>query len=86
MQRHGHLAETFERATDGNIALTAEIDATTPALLAIGFGRTPDAAAFQAAASLARGHHRAEAEYVVNWRNWQNTLQPLDPPPAAAAA
>ena len=52
---------------------------TAPVLLAIGFGRTPEMAAFQAAASLARGYERAEAEYVANWRNWQNGLEPLDP-------
>jgi glucoamylase len=80
LQRAGYLAETYDRAADGNIALTAEIDTAAPALLAIGFGRTPDTAAFQAAASLARGYERAEAEYATNWQNWHSPLQPLDPP------
>ncbi len=79
LQRNGYLAETYDRAADGNIALVAEIDATAPLLLAIGFGRTPETAAFQAAASLVRGYKRAEAGYVMNWRNWQSGLQPLDP-------
>jgi glucoamylase len=80
LQRHGHLAEIYDFAADGNIALAAEIDASTPALLSIGFGRTPEMAAFQAAASLARGYDRAEAEYAQNWQSWQSGLQPLDPP------
>ncbi|MGC9268703.1 glycoside hydrolase family 15 protein [Acidiphilium sp.] len=79
LRRHGSLAEIFERAEDGNIALVAEIDATAPVLLAIGFGRKPEEAAFQAAASLARGYHRAETDYAANWRHWQAVLEPLDP-------
>ena len=79
LQRHGRLAEIYDRATDGNVALVAEIDGTEPFTLAIGFGRTSETAAFQAAASLARGYKRAEAEYAANWQNWQRDLQPLDP-------
>jgi glucoamylase len=79
LRRHGYLAEIYDRAADGNVALVAEIDAAAPFLLAIGFGRTPETAAFQAAASFARGYEQAEAEYVMNWKNWQNGLQPLDP-------
>ncbi len=79
LQRHGRLAEIYDRATDGNVALVAEIDGTEPFTLAIGFGRTSETAAFQAAASLARGYERAEAEYAANWQNWQRDLQPLDP-------
>ena len=79
LKRHGYLAEIYDRAADGNVALVAEVDGTAPLTLAIGFGRTSQTAAFQAAASLARGYERAEAEYVTNWRNWQSKLQPLDP-------
>ncbi|MCF3947893.1 glucan 1,4-alpha-glucosidase [Acidiphilium iwatense] len=79
LRRDGHLAETYDHAADGNIALVAEIDATAPVLLAIGFGRKPEAAAFHAAASLARGYDRAETEYAANWRAWQESLEPLDP-------
>ncbi len=78
LQRHGYLAERYDRAEDGNIALVAELDASTPVLLAIGFGRKPEEAAFQAAASLERGYDRAEADYIANWRGWQDGLEPLD--------
>ncbi|MDE1895608.1 MAG: glucan 1,4-alpha-glucosidase [Rhodospirillales bacterium] len=79
LQRHGYLAEIYDRAADGNVALAAEIDATQPFTLAIGFGRTPEGAAFHAAASLAGGYDQAEAEYAANWHDWQKTLQRLDP-------
>jgi len=78
LRRHGSLTEAYEHADDGNIALVAELDATRPILLAIGFGRKPQEAAFQATASLGRGFDLAEAEYVSNWRHWQATLEPLD--------
>jgi glucoamylase len=79
LRRHGVLAETYERAADGNIALAGEVNASAELLVAIGFGRTPAAAAFQAVASLERGYERCEAEYAANWLDWQNGLQPLDP-------
>lgn len=79
LRRDGHLEAGFERAEDGNVALAAEINATAPVLIAIGFGRKPEEAAFQAAASLARGYERAAGEYAANWREWQAGLEPLDP-------
>jgi glucoamylase len=79
LRRHGYLAEAYDQAADGNVALAAELDARLPLTLAIGFGRTSRSAAYQAAASLARGAARAEAEYAENWRQWQSRLQPLDP-------
>jgi glucoamylase len=79
LRRHGSLAEIYDQAADGNIALAAELDATALVTLAIGFGRTAETAAFQAAASLARGYERAQADYAANWRDWQSGLQPLDP-------
>jgi glucoamylase len=79
LRQHGSLAEVYDRAADGNIALAAEIDGSAPVLLALGFGRTPTWAAFQAAASLERGFARCEAEYSANWEQWQSGLEPLDP-------
>ncbi|MDD2877237.1 MAG: glucan 1,4-alpha-glucosidase [Acidiphilium sp.] len=79
LRRDGSLTELYDRADDGNIALVAEIDAMNPVLLAIGFGRKPEEAAFQAAASLARGYKRSETDYAANWREWQAGLEPLDP-------
>lgn len=85
LRRSGFLSEVYDRAEDGNVALVAELDPRQPMLLAIGFGRKPAEAAFQAAASLARGFERAEAEYVANWERWQAGLEPLDPARCAGA-
>jgi glucoamylase len=79
LRQHGALTEQYEHAADGNIALSAELDTGAPLFLAVGFGRTPTSAAFQASASLARGFERCQAEYAENWRRWQSGLEPLDP-------
>jgi glucoamylase len=54
LHAHGHLAEAFDRAANGNVALTAELALAgdTPIHLALGFGRSPAEAAFHTRASL----------------------------------
>ncbi|RUW59674.1 glucan 1,4-alpha-glucosidase [Mesorhizobium sp. M7A.F.Ca.US.008.03.1.1] len=77
----GELDAAYQRAEDGNVALTGEIgfSATeTKALLALGFGSTPDEAAEHAFASLKQGFEPAAKSYLQNWRNWQKGLLPLD--------
>ena len=77
----GGLDPACQRAEDGNVALTGEIGfsaAKTKALLALGFGATPDEAAENAFASLKRGFEPAAKSYVETWRKWQKGLLPLD--------
>lgn len=77
----GELDAAYQRAEDGNVALTGEIgfSATeTKALLALGFGATPGEAAQHAFASLKQGFEPAVKSYLQNWRNWQKGLLPLD--------
>ncbi|RUY05042.1 glucan 1,4-alpha-glucosidase, partial [Mesorhizobium sp. M7A.F.Ca.CA.004.04.1.1] len=77
----GELDAAYQRAEDGNVALTGEIgfSATrTKALLALGFGATPEEAAEHAFASLKQGFEPAANSYLQNWRNWQKGLLPLD--------
>ncbi|SDA53695.1 glucan 1,4-alpha-glucosidase [Mesorhizobium qingshengii] len=77
----GKLDPACQRAEDGNVALTGEIGfsgAKTTALLALGFGATPDEAAENAFASLKRGFAATARSYVRNWRTWQAGLLPLD--------
>lgn len=81
LRRHGVLAEIFNHASAGNIALTGEI--SHEALVAIGFGRKPEEAAIQARMSLLGGFERAEREYGLGWRRWQDGLRKLDPPSRA---
>ena len=79
LKRDGALIEPCDRATDGNVALVAEIDPSC--LLAIGFGRKPEEAAFQALISLQRGYATAETDYCARWQGWQRGLLKLDPQP-----
>jgi glucoamylase len=79
LKAQGSLHPEYDRAEDGNVALCAELDARSPLLVALGFGRSPTAAAFHAAAGLARGYGRCEAEYAERWLLWQRHLEPLDP-------
>ncbi|MER9297474.1 glucan 1,4-alpha-glucosidase [Mesorhizobium sp. M0621] len=77
----GALDPACQRAEDGNVALTGEIgfsETKTTALLALGFGATPDEAAENAFASLKRGFEPAAKSYVEKWRKWQKSLLPLD--------
>ncbi|UCI22341.1 glucan 1,4-alpha-glucosidase [Mesorhizobium sp. B2-1-8] len=77
----GKLDPACCRAEDGNVALTGEIGFTatnTKAVLALGFGTTPDEAAENAFASLKRGFEPAAKSYVEKWREWQAGLLPLD--------
>lgn len=77
----GRLDPACRRAEDGNVALTGEIgfSAGNPkALLALGFGATPQEAAEIASASLKQGFEPAAEVYVEKWRKWQTGLLPLD--------
>jgi glucoamylase len=81
LSRGGELDPSCERAEDGNVALTGEIGFTaadTKAVLALGFGATPDEAADNACASLKHGFEPAAKSYVQRWRKWQQRLLPLD--------
>ena len=81
LKRHGRIAEQYQRADDGNVALAGELGFTndcTQATLAIGFGQTEFEAAAAAAASLKDGFDKAQQHYVANWQAWQEKLVPLD--------
>ncbi|MEO8478146.1 MAG: glucan 1,4-alpha-glucosidase [Gemmatimonadota bacterium] len=71
------LMPQHSRATNGNVALTGQIDlvATGGAFtLAVGFGRTASEAGHRVAASLWDGFDEAFTEYTAAWRDWQATL------------
>jgi glucoamylase len=85
LTQHGRLEWSHERAENGNVALTGEIDLAASAgcfVLALGFGRAYGEAAHRAAASLWDGFDRAASEYCRHWEGWQRTLRPL---PSATA-
>ena len=77
--RAAQLTEQYDRAADGNVALTAEIDAPeTEFRLALGFGRSAPEAAFRVRASLQTPFERQIEEYATGWRGWQAQLRSLD--------
>ncbi len=89
LSQHFELRWRYDRARDGNVALTGEIDLTACAgrfVLALGFGHNAAEAALRVRASLSDGAGEALAEYVAGWRAWQGSLLPLeDALPAGSA-
>ncbi len=79
VSREGHLAHRYARAADGNVALCGEIDISggEPVVLAMGFGRVPEEAAYRARSSLNRPFPAVVEEYAAAWRDWQSGLLPL---------
>ncbi|MEP7310285.1 MAG: glucan 1,4-alpha-glucosidase [Acidobacteriota bacterium] len=75
LRAHGRLQQSYQRAENGNIALTGEIDlqASSEFVLALGFGGTPAAAGQRALASLFRGFGRAKSEYLDDWTRWHRS-------------
>ena len=77
---HNRLKWTYDRAENGNVALTGEIDLVASEgrfVLALGFGLTHREAAHRAAASLLDGFDQAASDYCGEWKAWQGTLLPL---------
>ncbi len=79
--RNGRLTETFDRAADGNVALTCELGARR-GVLALGFNDTPEGARTLAAASLAEGFPAARRAFIAGWRTWSEPLRLPAPSPA----
>ena len=75
----GHLPQ-YDSATDGNVALTAQLTmvAGAPTCMAIAFGRSAAEAGHRARASLLRGYPEVQEEYAAAWRAWQAPLKSLD--------
>ena len=79
LQRSGRLTDEYDRAADGNVALTAEI--ASPEIgfrLALGFGRSAPEAGFRVRASLQTPFERQTEGYATGWRTWQAQLRSLD--------
>ena len=75
----GRLTGEYDRAADGNVALTAEIASPeTEFRLALGFGRSGAEAGFRVRASLQTPFERQLEEYAAGWRTWQAQLRSLD--------
>jgi glucoamylase len=81
LSRHFAMGWEYDRAGPGNVALAGEVDLPQgggPVVFALGFGGTPDEAAFRARSSLLDDFDALAAEYAQAWRAWQAGLRPLD--------
>lgn len=79
--RHKKMTWAYERAANGNVALTGEVDleaAKGKFVLALGFGRNDGEAGHRALASLLQGFEAAHKAYVHAWSEWQLSLLGLE--------
>jgi glucoamylase len=80
---HFQMQWEYQRAENGNIACTGEIDlgaCNGEFIMALGFGSTSTEAGQQARSSLLEEYDEVRRHYVTQWENWQKTLLPLDNP------
>jgi len=81
LSQHFQMTWQYDRAENGNIALTAEIDLAAcngEFLVALGFGGIWAEAGQQALSSLLANYEKTRSDYVQHWQHWQNTLKKLD--------
>lgn len=83
LSTHFEMGWEYQRAENGNIAFTGEIDLAAcngEFVLALGFGAIVSEAGQQARSTLQEDYNELRQHFVVQWQNWQNTLHPLDDP------
>lgn len=80
LHRDKYLSEIYDSATDGNVALTAELamGANHASTLVLGFGRTAAEAAFHVRLSAQTPFDTVLEDYASGWRAWQAGLRSLD--------
>lgn len=86
LDKHFQMMWEYERAENGNIALTGEIDLASCGgefILALGFGAIWAEAGQQVVSSLLTPYQTTRRDYVSHWRSWQQTLKKLDAKPRA---
>ncbi|MFY9309046.1 MAG: glucan 1,4-alpha-glucosidase [Bacteroidia bacterium] len=78
LMRHKQMLWQFERAENGNVALTGEIDLdevnNNSFVVALGFGRNPEEAGQRARASILESFESAKTQFISEWINWQKKL------------
>jgi len=80
LHRHGEMRWHYERAENGNVALTAQVDpeaARAGFTLAVGFAAEAGDAGHCARAALLQGFDDSQKTYVHAWSEWQKGLLPL---------
>ncbi len=76
--RRHRLAHQYQSADDGNVTLTAQVNAAPgqPFTLALGFGSSAAVAIGAAGASAAQPYPVTLARYVAGWHAYDDTLRP----------
>ncbi len=80
LSRHRQMQWEYDRAENGNVALTGEIDLKACGgdfLLTIGFGTDAEEAGHRALSSLLDGFKLSWDGYVEEWRDWLKEVMPL---------
>src|SRR5271169_5610344 len=80
LRDHGRLIDHYDTATDGNVALSAELamGANGVSVLAVGFGRTSAEAAYHARTSSMSPFETILNDYSSGWRAWQSPLRTME--------
>jgi glucoamylase len=81
--QHKQMTWSYDRAEDGNVALTGEVDLLTSGgdfVLVLGFGTNWAEAGQRALATLLDGETGARQEYIREWQSFQHNMLPLGPP------
>jgi glucoamylase len=86
LMAHKRMEWSYERAENGNVAMTGEIDLNRSGgvfTLALGFGLSANEAGHCALAALQEDFDLTLEEYVDEWRRWRRTLRvpPSEPDP-----
>src|SRR5579871_1588684 len=83
LSEHYEMEWEYNRAENGNIACTGQIDLEAckgEFILALGFGSVWTEAGQQTRSSLLEDYNDVRRHYFVQWSKWQDTLLPLDQP------
>lgn len=82
LSQNKQMTWEFERAENGNVALTGEIDLDelngNSFVVALGFGRNPEEAGQRARASIMDSFESAKTSFIQEWKRWQRKLFPIE--------
>jgi len=84
VSEHFQMEWDYNRAENGNIALTGEVDLDAckgEFVIALGFGGSWTEAGQHTRSSLLEEYAETRERYITQWRTWQSSLLKLDEPP-----